>query len=264
TMLLNARRIPKPPGAIQMILLAIEDITDRCSAEETLKRVNIELESYAWSVSHDLKGPIGAASMALDIITATLEKVKVPREKAEKLKKIITAGQGNLRTANSIITNLLALAEAGGPQDTSPVDVQETIDMVLANNTEMIEEKGTTVEVVSPLGQVVASPTQIYQLFANLIVNSIKHSESENPIIEISSLGTEGTTHRFLVRDNGQGIPEEILGDLFTPFVKAHSDGSGIGLLTVERIVKTCGGEIRAYNDNGACFEFDLRDSCQK
>jgi signal transduction histidine kinase len=131
---------------------------------------------------------------------------------------------------------------------------------VLADNADRIREKGITVELGPSLGEVVASPTQIYQLFSNLVRNSIENSESGNPVIEISNLGVEGTVHRFLVRDNGGGIPEEILGDLFTPFVKGESGGTGIGLSIVEKIIKAYGGEIKAYNDNGACFELTLKD----
>ena len=260
TMLMNARRIQSKTGATPMILLAIEDITERRRVEEALQRVNSELEGYAHTASHDLKGPIGAVSLVFEMLNSAIEKGEVPQEKAEWLKEMIEAGQKSTSNANNLIKNLLVLAEAGEPQDVSTVSIEETIDRVLEENAEMIKEKGITVEVVSPLGTVVANPTHMYQLFSNLIRNSIKHGENENLVIEISSLGVDGTTHRFLVRDNGQGIPEEVLDDVFTPFVKAGSQGSGIGLSIVEKIVKAYGGEIRAYNNGGACFEFKLRD----
>jgi signal transduction histidine kinase len=63
-----------------------------------------------------------------------------------------------------------------------------------------------------------------------------------------------------LVRDNGSGIPPDLLGRLFIPFVKREGGGSGTGLAIVEKIVKIYNGSIRAYNDNGACFEFVLHD----
>jgi len=66
--------------------------------------------------------------------------------------------------------------------------------------------------------------------------------------------------HRYLTRDNGSGIAPEYLGRIFLPFVKGKTGETGIGLTTVEKIVAVYGGEIRAYNDNGACFEFTLKD----
>ena len=237
-----------------------QDITNRKQAEEALQHMNLELEGYAHTVSHDLRGPVSATSMALDMLLSDLEEVEMPVEKAEQLREMIEAGRRSMSNANNIIESLLAVAEAGEPQDVFTVSIEDAVDRVLEENAETIKEKGITVEVVSPLGTVVANPTHMYQLFSNLIRNSIKHGESENLVIEISSLGVDGTTHRFLVRDNGQGIPEEVLDDVFAPFVKAGSQGSGIGLSIVEKIVKTYGGDIRAYNDNGACFEFTLRD----
>jgi PAS domain S-box-containing protein len=237
-----------------------QDITERKQAEEALQHMNLELEGYAHTVSHDLRGPVSATSMALDMLLSDLEEVEMPVEKAEQLREMIEAGRRSMSNANNIIESLLAVAEAGEPQDVFTVSIEDAVDRVLEENAETIKEKGITVEIASPLGQVLASPTQIYQLFSNLIRNSIKHNRAESPLIEISSLGVDGTAHTFLVRDNGQGIPDEILDDVFTPFVKAQSIDSGIGLSIVEKIVRAYGGEIRAYNDNGACFEFTLLD----
>jgi len=247
-------------GNLQSVTNICRDVTEERQVEETLQRVNEELEGYAHTVSHDLKGPLSTASMAFDMLMSVMEKVEMPEEKAEQLREIIDTGRSTMVNAHNIIENLLLLAEAGEPQDVSPVSIEDTINKVLMENAEMIKEKGVAVKVASPLGAVVSSPTNIFQLFTNLIRNSIEHNNDKNPAIEISNLGVDGTIHRFLVRDNGQGIPEEILDDVFTPFVKAQSCGSGIGLSIVEKIVKTYGGEIRAYNDNGACFDFTLRD----
>ena len=69
-----------------------------------------------------------------------------------------------------------------------------------------------------------------------------------------------GGRHSYLVCDNGSGIPPEDLERIFDPFFKGERGGTGIGLAIVERIVKTYGGEIRAYNRDGPCFEFTLYD----
>lgn len=63
----------------------------------------------------------------------------------------------------------------------------------------------------------------------------------------------------YLVRDNGPGIPERDMEDVFLPFHKgANSTDTGIGLSIMDRVVRLYGGEVRAYNDGGACFEFTL------
>lgn len=69
------------------------------------------------------------------------------------------------------------------------------------------------------------------------------------------------SVHRFLVSDNGPGISEEMMDKVFIPFAKDNDKGeTGMGLSIVERMVKVYGGDIRAFNDNGACFEFTLKD----
>ena len=96
-------------------------------------------------------------------------------------------------------------------------------------------------------------------LLINLVGNAIKHNDSENPEIHISNLGeNEQGRLLYLVRDNGHGIPEQLLETVFAPFVKGQGGDSGIGLAIADKVVRLYGGEIRAYNDDGACFEFSL------
>ena len=66
--------------------------------------------------------------------------------------------------------------------------------------------------------------------------------------------------HSFRVSENGSGIPEEVIGRLFEPFFRGHGSGTGIGLAIVEKLVQVYGGEIKARNDDGACFEFTIGD----
>ena len=122
-------------------------------------------------------------------------------------------------------------------------------------------EDSTPKDYSGDLGLIKANPTHIHQLFSNLIVNAVRHCDSPQPRIEISLLGTEpGGGMRYLVRDNGSGIPHELLDRLFSPFVKREGGGSGTGLAIVDKIVKIYNGSIKAYNDNGAFFEFILYD----
>jgi signal transduction histidine kinase len=71
----------------------------------------------------------------------------------------------------------------------------------------------------------------------------------------------EDGAHRYIVRDNGPVIPPESIEMLFVPFYKGRQTGqTGIGLALVDKIINLYGGEIRAFNDNGPCFEFTIKD----
>ncbi|MBU1669756.1 MAG: PAS domain S-box protein [Actinobacteria bacterium] len=237
----------------------VRDITEQKKAEEELQRVNLELEGFAHTVSHDLRGPLSAIGSATSLIQEALSKTSTLDEAQAELVSIIS---NSVERSSNLIESLLALAEAGQcPQDPSTVDIKEVVESVILENAARIEEAGVSVEVTGDLGSVRASATHMYQLFANLIGNAVSHCDSENPKITVSRLEDEEREgYRYLVRDNGSGIPPEDLDRVFMPFFRGKSGDTGVGLAIVKKIVGIYNGEITAYNDDGACFDFVMRN----
>ena len=237
------------------------DITARKEAEEELQRANDELEVFAGTASHDLKGPHAAMRMANETLRELLNGPLTEEDRAVA-DQVIDLMHSSLLRADRLVDDLLRLAGAGQlPRKVERIDVHRVVETVLEERAPDIQERGIRVEVGDDLGEVVADYTHIYQLFANLIGNAIQHSDSQMPVIEVSHLGDDDRgSHRYLVRDNGSGIPADSLEKIFTPFFKGKAGGTGIGLAIVEKTIKVYGGSIKAYNDNGACFEFILRD----
>lgn len=253
----------KQGGKIIAIDGFLIDTTDRKKAEAKLNMINAELEGFAQTVSHDLRSPMSALSVACGLITETLESVALPDPARRDLDEVTDILKNNIERVQTLTEGLLALAEAGqGPREVVSVDVREMVDDILQEKAGLLESKGFVVDVDEDLGRVVASPVHIYQLFANLISNAIRHDSSSEPRLRISRLRVSGEDDvvRYLVRDNGEGIPSEKLTDIFLPFFKGKSGDTGLGLAIVDKVVKTYNGEIRAYNDEGACFEFTLKD----
>lgn len=230
-------------------------------SEEELREANIELEGYAHTVSHDLRGPLSAIAVADSMLKEEAAEPRV-REAAPEIEHFAEVIERNVEKSHALIDDILSLAQAGSkPTKSEGVDISELVTGLIMEKSGEIREKGISMKVDEVLGMVTANHTQIYQVFSNLIGNSLKYNDAAHPVLEVRHLGDEaGGGHRFLVRDNGPGIPTEVLDDIFVPFVKGDQGGTGIGLSTVERIVKAYGGWIRAYNDNGACFEFLIRD----
>ena len=251
-------------GDVVEVVNIAHNITERVKTENELRKANEELKGYAHTVSHDLKGPLSAISLAADILHDSIEGLKSgSRESAAEAEQVVAALERNAHKATRRVTDLLALAESGQlPREASDVDVKEIVMGVLEEMSGEIEEKRVQIDVGPDLGSIEANPTQIFQLFSNLISNAIIHNGSEAPEVRISRLGRDETgCHRFLVRDNGSGILEAETETIFMPFFKGtESGGTGIGLVTVEKIISVYNGEIKAYNDSGACFEFTLRD----
>jgi len=240
----------------------LTDISERKRYEDELASINAELESYAHVVSHDLKGPLSGVSIACDTIGSLIRELDDPPDDMEE---IIELGKKSLERSIDLIDSLLALAEAGQePTDVVQVDVEETVREVLNERASNIKAGGITVRVDEDLGRVRANATHVYQVFSNLIGNAIRHCDSPDPVLEIRLLANVGDRgHRYLVKDNGSGIPPELEDSLFMPFTKGRSGDTGVGLATVKKIIGLYEGSIRAYNDGGACFDFTLFDADQ-
>jgi signal transduction histidine kinase len=166
----------------------------------------------------------------------------------------------NTRRANQMIDDLMDLADVEGiAVDVSDVDLGEVVQRVLRDRPELTAD-GAVVEVAGDLGTLMANETHMFELFSNLIANGVEHNRADQPRVEISMLEQEDSGGRFLVRDNGPGIPPGDLDSIFFPFYTGNKGRPGLGLLTVQKVVRRYGGTIRAYNDGGACFEFTLHD----
>jgi len=237
------------------------EINERQSAEKELRRLNEELEAYARTVSHELRTPLTGISLALEYLERLSNEVSNDSFNKEA-KAIVLKAQSTVKNADDQVKRLLELAEAGQvPAVVSNVEVSSVVEGILRDIEEEMSRRRVGAQVDGDLGTTRANPTQIQQVFSNLIINAVRHCDSEKPHIEISLLEEgPGEGRKYLVRDNGSGIPPELIDSLFSPFVKGEGGGSGTGLAIAEKIIKIYGGSIRAYNDHGACFEFVLYD----
>lgn len=244
-----------------VFLATTRDITRRKTDQAELKALNADLDAFARTVSHDLKGPLASITMSNELLSSLLAEPLTERARSD-MAQIIDTSRRSLDRALVLIDDLLSNAEAGeGPTATTMVDVAGVIKVLLEEQAPLIESCHARLLVDTDLGHIVADATHIYQLFSNLITNALKYCDSNRPDIEIRFLGDDDSgAHRYLVRDDGSGIPSEALDKIFEPFFKGCNGDSGIGLAIVDKIIQIYHGDIKAYNDNGACFEFGLRD----
>ena len=249
---------------LALLMNSVWHITERKRAEERFMKINEELDGYAHTVSHDLKGPLTAILLGASTLQGILGDMGL-LGKGTNIDEVLELIIETIWKSNDLINDLLALAESGQePKEVEDVDVGEVLDRILLENLCVIEEKGTKVVAAEHPGHVVAAPTHVYQLFSNLVRNCVKYCDNPHPTVYIEHLrdDSEGG-HEFLIRDNGSGIPPESLDHIFAPFFKGQNGETGIGLATVEKIVNLYDGDIKAYNDHGACFEFTIKDYCR-
>jgi len=181
----------------------------------------------------------------------------------EELDEIVNDISRNLNKAYALVDNLLALAEAGQkPSSVELVEISEVVTDVFHKYSGQVKEKKARVTTDDDLGRLEASRVQMYQVFSNLVGNALRHGDGRPPRVKVLYLGQDADgAHRYIVKDNGSGIPYEDRDNIFLPFFKSGKQpDAGIGLSTVKKIIDVYDGEIRVYNDGGACFEFTLRD----
>jgi PAS domain S-box-containing protein len=252
------RLIRGAEGKPQEIIGFFIDVTDRKKSELELIEKNRELEGYVRAMTHDLKGPLSSALSGCSMVREVTE-AHGEEEVAKLLLKAIGTTHAALERSYALVDDLLAFAEVGAsPERVEAVDVTGVIEGVLKEREHIIRGGDIRVEVNGDLGVLNASPVHVYQVFSNLIGNAIEHG-SDSAVVEVSGLGeVAGGGRAYRVRDNGPGLSVD-MERMYEPFYKKDSTGTGMGLSIVRKVVELYHGEIKAYNDGGACFEFVIR-----
>ncbi len=272
--------IPDEHGTPEFILGISEDITERKLAEQAIHELNAalltkaaqlettnkELESFSYSVSHDLRAPL----RAIDGFALMLVEDYKERLDAEGLRYLSVIRQ-NIRRMGALIDDLLTFSRLGRQpvaQGEVNVDslVREVVEEVL--HIESLGNRGKAAAAphieVEPLPPARGDRGLLRQVWANLIANAVKYSSrAARPFIQVSGRQV-GAENHYSVRDNGVGFNMEYAGQLFRVFQRLHRadefSGSGVGLAIVHRVVTRHGGRVWAEGkvDHGAVFSFAL------
>lgn len=231
---------------------------ERRQADEELKRANDELEDYAKLVAHEIRTPLSGVFLVLEYLER-LAGTMSPGGLDSEAAAIIEQAKKTVSKTEYSVDQLLKLAKAGQvPEDIEDVNVRSVVGGLLPGLKDEIDRKSAVMQSDNDLGVVRADPLHIQLIFSNLISNALEHCDSREPLIEIRMLdSTKAGGNRYLVKDNGSGMPVEYLGELTAASLPPKS---GLGIVTVVKIVKVYGGSMTAYNDAGACIEFTLKD----
>ncbi|MCX6296536.1 MAG: PAS domain S-box protein, partial [Bacteroidetes bacterium] len=223
-----------------------------------LESSNKELESFSYSVSHDLRAPLRAVNSYIKIIEEDYSQIL--DEDAMKLVQNINSNAGRMGV---LIEDLLAFSRLGRKEvEKEAVDFQKLIETILFEiNT--VEKHKIAIK-IGTLEPTLADVSLLRQVWTNLLSNAIKYSsKKEKPEIEIGSSVLDNEVMYF-VKDNGAGFNMEYSNKLFGVFQRLHSsnefEGTGIGLAIAHRIVSKHGGRIWAESkiNEGATFYFTM------
>ncbi|MAO80755.1 MAG: histidine kinase [Nocardioides sp.] len=210
------------------------------AAHAELERSNQVLTAFAGQVAHDLRNPLSAVRMSLDLLQ---EQVESPDLDAETLAYVATRATSGAQRMQSLIDDLLSYARVGGQMGRGEVDLEAVVSDVRADLAVALEGAEVT---VGPLPTVTGDEVQLRAVLQNLVANSAKFAApGERARIEVRGT-TTADGWRLEVVDHGLGVPEADRGRVFLPLARAHEavEGHGIGLATVRRIVDAHHGRI--------------------
>jgi PAS domain S-box-containing protein len=255
-------------------LSMIQDVTARTQAEQEIQRLNADLEqrvvqrtlaletanrdleSFSYSVSHDLRAPLRHIDGFLRLLTKR-EADRLDPTSGRYLQVIAESS----RRMGMLIDDLLHLSRVGRTEiQPQPVVLTDLVRSVIEEVNAAAE--GRTLEwQVGPLPTVHADPRLLRIALVNLLSNAAKYTATRAmPRICIGALPGDAPDATFFVRDNGVGFDMQYVDKLFGVFQRLHRDdefeGTGIGLATVHRIITRHGGYVRAEGevDRGATF----------
>ena len=256
---LNGRLLRDGLGVPWGILIIIRDVTERQQQEDELKSKNNELERFTYTVSHDLKSPLitikgFAGALLSDAAAGRTDRLK------DDLKRIVLAAD----KMSDLLNGLLELSRIGRivnpPVKISMTQLAEDVVELLAGS---IAQRGARVTVQPDLPQAYGDAQRLQEVLQNLVENALKFSAPDHvPEIEIG-FKTVGEQTAYFVSDHGRGIEARFHESIFGLFNKldTRTEGTGIGLALVRRIVEFHGGSIwveSAGLGKGATFYFTL------
>lgn len=250
----------------------VHDITKQKISEERLRRYaaelersNLELQDFAYVSSHDLQEPLRKIQAFGDRLK-TKDYPHLSEQGKDYLERMLNAASRMQNLINDLLSFSRVTSKA---KPFVPVDLDQVLDEVLSD-LEIAVERAQAEIIRSPLPTIEAEPTQMRQLFQNLISNAIKfRKDNEKPIINIYAKHIQKKAHltatpgdevtEIYIEDNGIGFDEKYLDRIFNIFQRLEGqkyEGSGIGLAICRKIAIRHGGDIMAKSKPGVGTRF--------
>jgi len=218
-----------------------------------------ELESFSYSISHDMRAPLRAMKTYADLLLTDL----APRLDADSAHHLVRI-KHNAARLELLVRDILTYSRMNKDRlELRSIELTAFLPSLVEQFRP--DPKAPVIHLHQPLPAVKGHEAYLSQIFTNLISNAVKFTAPNvQPIIDISAVEEDSRDVRLFVRDNGIGIDEAHFDRIFEIFGRVHGEsnyeGTGIGLAIVKKAVQRLGGSIRVSSQSGqgACFEITL------
>ena len=248
---LNISTCPLPGGNETIVL--VSDITAQHTLQRELGR-KIRLSSLgemAARLAHQIRTPLSSTVLYVDQLSKDIDQVKRDR--------ICRALKAQLSQTESLITSMLGFVRGGSLLCLEPAKVKGVVEEALSSCDGILEASGAEVTTnrINPSLTILAAPTELASVIANMIQNAIQVCE-DKPEIEVWAGAIN--QHMMLIRvsDNGPGIPSDIIDQVFDPFFTTRAAGTGLGLAVLASVVQRHGGTVHATNRESGGAQFTI------
>ena len=237
--------------------VAIANAMSRASLEAKVASQEFERQQFLRTLVHDLRAPLNNLGLLGDMAIEGFE-----RGNSEETKELIATQAAVARRALSLVSTLETYSLLDGEVAFAPTDLSQVATDAHANLASYVSQRRGKV-VIGKMPRIFGHSPQLIQLFQNLIQNGLKYNKSKMPRV---ALRTEVISDRavvVVVEDNGIGIPDEALEQIFSPLKRLWSqneyEGTGLGLAICRRIVERHGGAIWCTSSPSEGSQFHIR-----
>jgi two-component system sensor histidine kinase FlrB len=248
---LNISTCPLPGGEETIVL--VSDITAQHTLQRELGRKTrlSSLGEMAARLAHQIRTPLSSTVLYVDQLSKDIDHVKRDR--------ICTALKAQLSQTESLITSMLGFVRGGSLLCLEPTNVKSVVEEALSSCDGILEASAAeiTTNKINPGLTILAAPTELSSVIANVIQNALQVCEKK-PAIEVWAGAIN--QHMMLIRvsDNGPGIPSDVIDQVFDPFFTTRAAGTGLGLAVLASVVQRHGGTVHAANRESGGAQFTI------
>lgn len=239
------------------MVIHVRDVTEKAFMEERLRRMEryVGLGSLAAGLQHEIKNPLNALSLHIQLLCESLAKEHLNEEISETLSILNT----EVRRISEVLDGFRNYASVDEIR-LAPVDVGVLIEKLIRLLRPDAEQKGVTLGFHCPVEcttQLIADGAKLEQVLLNLALNAVAAMPNGGKLL--FSLSSDSESMEIQIADTGNGIPAEIRGQIFDPYFTTRKDGIGMGLAVCEKIVRQHDGRIEFQtSSSGTTFSIHL------